>query len=136
MQPPVTRQAYRPARIDPLPGTPFGVMYPMLRPTVSGFGSGALVAGLAAVLVSFVVVCLGSAGAGRGWGALVSGAFAILAVLLGTAAIVAGVAGRRQASRSAGGVTGGGLALSGLCCGASAIGVTLLGFLLAVLLAG
>lgn len=111
-------------------GTPYGILYPLLRPAVSGFGIAAMVAGIAALLVAVVVVCLGTA-SGR---ALASGAFAVLALVLGGAALVAGVRAARAVRISNGGVRGRGMAVTGICCGAVAIGVTAFGIVLALLL--
>ncbi len=124
----------RPVRIDPVPGTQFGVAIPALHATVSGLAVGSMVAGIGSDLVSLAVVCFGALGAQSGWGALVAGAFATLAVVLGGGAIGTSIAARRQISRSAGGITGGGLALTGLICGICGAAVALLGLGLAFLL--
>jgi hypothetical protein len=130
----------RPVRVDPLPGTDFGVAYLSVSPTVSGPATGSMVAGIGSVLVALVVICFGVTGArstngtGGGWGPLVSGAFAILAVLLGAGALAVGLLTRRQIRRSSGRLSGGGLAVTGIACGASGLGVAVLGVLLAVAL--
>src|SRR5437764_5518100 len=71
----------RPVRIDPVPGTPFGIAIPALNPTVSGLAVGSLVAGIAAIVVSLAVLCAGISR--RSAGPLVGGAFAVLAILVG-----------------------------------------------------
>ena len=68
-----------PSRIDPVPGTDFGLAYINVPPTLSGQAVGSLVAGVASILVSLVVACFGVTGARDGWGPLVGGAFAVLA---------------------------------------------------------
>lgn len=132
--PPPPPQAARPVRVEALPGTPFGVAYLGVSPTVSGLAVGSMVAGIGSVLVAMVVVCFGLAGAQSGWGPLVAGAFAILAALVGGTAAAAGIVAMRQIRRAAGAASGRGLAVTGLACGASGVGLTLLGFLLAVAL--
>jgi hypothetical protein len=125
----------RPVRVDLVPGTGFGVAYPAVTPTVSGLAIGSLVAGIGAVLVSLAVYCFGLGGARDGWGVLVSGAFAILAALLGGAAVAVGLVAVRQIRRAPGELRGRGLAVAGVACGGSGAGLTLLGFLLALLVA-
>ena len=124
----------RPARIEPVPGTQFGVAIPALHPTVSGLAVGSLVAGIGSDVVSVLVFCFGVAGAQSGWGALVAGAFAALAFLVGAGAAGASLAARRQIGDSGGGITGRGLALAGLICGMAGAGLAVLGLALAVLL--
>jgi hypothetical protein len=123
-------------RVDPVPGTDFGVAYLAVNPTVSGLAAGSMVAGIGSDLVALVAVCFGAIGAssGGGWGPLVSGAFAILAALVGGGALAAGLATRRQIGRSGGRLSGRGFALAGIACGASGLGVAALGVLLAILL--
>ncbi|GAB2923989.1 hypothetical protein GCM10027280_08860 [Micromonospora polyrhachis] len=137
--PPPPREAWHaPRRVETVPGTPFGTVHLEVPPMVSGLAIGALVAGIASVLVSFLVVCFGLAGAAEGWGAWAAGAFALLGVLSGGAAIVLGLLGLRQirrvASPSAIRFRGRGLAIAGLSCGGTGLGVTVLAFLLALLL--
>jgi hypothetical protein len=119
-----------PARIDPVPGTPFGLIYLKVPEGTSGPAVGSQVAGIASILVSFVVACFGLAGAERGWGAWVAGAFAVLSVATGAAGIGLGLVGMRQVRRApAPGtipVTGRGLAIAGLSCGSSGIAITAL----------
>jgi hypothetical protein len=123
----------RPVRVDPVPGTNFGVAYPGVPPTVSGLAIGAMVAGIGSVLVATLVFCFGLAGAQATWGVLVAGAFAVLAGLVGAAAVVSGLVAVRQIRRSAGAWTGRGMAVAGVSCGAG-VGLTILGFVLAALL--
>jgi hypothetical protein len=123
----------RPVRIDPVPGTPFGIAIPALNPTVSGLAVGSLVAGIGSILVSVAVVC---SGLGRSSsGALIGGAFAVLAIALGLGAVGAAFAAMREVRASGGQIRGRGLAIAGLACGASGVGVAVLGMLLAVVLA-
>lgn len=117
-----------------MPGTDFGVVYLQVSPTVSGPATGSMVAGIGSALVALVVVCFGVTGASAGWGPLVSGAFAILAALLGGGALVVGLLTRRQIRRSSGRLSGSGLAVTGIACGASGLGVAVLGVVLAVAL--
>ena len=124
----------QPARVDAIPGTGFGVAYPRVAPTRSGAAIGSLVVGIASILVSFVVGCFGLVGAADGWGAAVSGAFAILAAFLGLGAVGLGLSGMREIRRrGAQAVTGRGMAISGVSCGAFGIGLTALAFLASLL---
>jgi hypothetical protein len=131
--PPPPRQLPRPVRVDPVPGTPFGVVYLGVSPTVSGIAVGSMVAGIGSVLVSLLVYCFGLAGAQNGWGPLVSGAFAILAGLVGGAALATGLVAMRQIRQAPTELGGRGLAITGVACGGSGIGLTVLGFLLVAL---
>jgi len=130
----------RSVRVDPVPGTDFGVVYLPVAPTVSGTAVGSMVAGIGSIVVALVVICFGVTGArsangtGGGWGPLVSGAFAILAALLGGGALAVGLLTRRQIARSSGRLSGGGLAVTAIACGASGLGVAVLGVLLAIAL--
>jgi hypothetical protein len=128
--PPVVMAGSGPVPVSPVPGTPFGVVYPAVPPTASGAAVGSLVAGIASGLVSLGVSCFGIAGAQPGWGAAVSGAFAILATFLGLGAIGFGVGALRQVRREAGALRGRGLAMAGISCGAVGLGITLLAMLL------
>jgi hypothetical protein len=123
----------RPVRVDPVPGTPFGVVYLGVSPTVSGLAVGSMVAGIGSVLASLLVYCFGLAGARGGWGPLVSGAFAILAGLVGAAAVGTGLVAMRQIRRAPGELGGRGLAITGVACGGSGVALTVLGFLLVAL---
>jgi hypothetical protein len=91
-----------------------------------------MVAGIGSVLVTLVVFCFGVAGASGGWGPLVSGAFAILAGLVGAAAVGTGIVAMRQVRRAPGELSGRGLAITGVVCGASGVALTALAFVLAV----
>ncbi|HET8683867.1 MAG TPA: phage holin family protein [Micromonosporaceae bacterium] len=125
-----------PTRVEPVPGTPFALAYLDVPPVMSGPAVGGLVAGVAGLLVTVVVACFGLAGARDGWGALVGGAFAVPAALLGAGAVTLGVLGQRQIRRAVPGrVTGRGLAIAAVACGASAVALTLLALGGAVLLA-
>jgi hypothetical protein len=137
--PPPPREGWhRPRRVDPVPGTPFGVLQLDVPPVTSGLSVGALVAGIASILLSLVVVCFGLIGASAGWGPWAAGAFALLAVLVGGAAVVLGALARRQIGRAkpppAVRFTGRALALSGLICAGIGLAATLAAFAVAVLL--
>lgn len=132
--PPPKEALRRPVRIEPVPGTPYGLAIYDSPPAVAGQAIGALLAGIAAVLVSFVVSCAGLAAAGSasedqpaGWGPLVGGAFTVLAGFLGLAGIGLGLVGIRRTRPgllAAGQRIGGrGLAIAGLTCGA--VGLTI-----------
>lgn len=154
---PVPFQPQRPARgegalpapvaVDPVPGTPFGVAVVGVAPTTSGPASASLVAGIGAILVSFVVGCFAAVGAQPGWGPVVAGAFAVLAALVGLAAIVLGRLGIRQVRRNdvrpyqgapdlsgPGPIQGRGLAVAGTICGGVGLALTGLAMALAVLI--
>jgi hypothetical protein len=122
-----------PIRVDVIEGTQFGVAYPTVPPTPSGPSIGSMVAGIVSILISFVVGCFGLVGSTDGWGPAVSGAFAILAAFIGAGAIGMGFYGLRQIRRGSGTVRGRGMAIAGISCGGSGIGLTVLMFLLAVL---
>jgi hypothetical protein len=127
--PPPARDSWRPpTRVEPVPGTSFALGYLSVPTTVSGMAVGALVAGMASLLVLTLVACFGFAGAGAGWGGWVAGAFAVLAAALGAAAIGLGLVSLRQIRRGdpAERRTGRGLAVAGLSCGASGVGLTVL----------
>ncbi|WP_117665189.1 hypothetical protein [Micromonospora sp. MW-13] len=119
-----------------MPGTPFGVVHLDVPPVTSGLAVGSLVAGIASALISLLVVCLGAtAGTQGAWAA---GVFAVLGVLAGTAAVVAGLLGTRQIRRPASPpavrFAGRGLAVAGISCGATGLALSLLGLGLALLL--
>ncbi|BCB86715.1 hypothetical protein [Phytohabitans suffuscus] len=128
--PPPPREAWlAPQRVEAIPGTNFAVVHLNVPPSTSGLAIGSLVAGIASVLVSLVVGCFGVAGASAGWGAWVAGAFAMIAVLAGGAAVVLALLATRQIRRAVSGIrsTGRGVAIAGLVCGAVGLGLTLLG---------
>jgi hypothetical protein len=128
--PPPRDAWHRPSRVEPVPGTGFAVGYFAVPPTTSGMSVGALVVGIASILISFLVTFFGLVGARDGWGALVAGAFAVLASLMGLAAIGLGLAGLRQIRRAGPGaqVRGRGLAIAGLACGGVGLAITVLAF--------
>ena len=115
-----------------MPDSPFGVAILPVPATSSGPATASLVAGIASILVSFVVACFGLYGASNGWGPVVAGAFAVLAGCAGVAGVVLGVTGRRQVRRGAGGVTGRGLATWGVVCGGIGLAVTVLSLSLSI----
>jgi hypothetical protein len=112
------------ARIDPIPGTEFGVAYAVVPPTVSGMAVGSLVAGIGSIAIAFVVGCFGLWGASGGWGPIVAGAFAVLAAFLGFAGLGLGFLAIRQIKAAAGRLTGRGLAIAGMYCGAAGVVLT------------
>lgn len=141
MQPPPPRAVpapreppRRPARVELVPGTRYGLAIFAAPPTTSGPAVGGLVTGVAALLVSLLVACLGlsdlaastSGGAG-GRGALVGGAFAVLTGFLGAAGIGLGLVGLRQRRRTVpavdGEIRGRGLAIAGIACGGTGIAI-------------
>jgi len=124
-----------PVRVDPVPGTNFGIAYLGVPPLVAGQAIGSLVVGIGSILVAIVVGCFGLAGADGGWGPLVGGAFAVLAGLLGLAGIGLGLVGLRRIRQSGGQVKGRGLAIAGISCGAVGVGLTVLALLAALLFA-
>jgi len=127
-----------PVAVEAVPGSPFGVAIVGIAPTTSGPAVASLVAGVGAILVSFVVICFGTLGAQSGWGPIVAGAFAVLAGLIGIAAIVLGRVGYRQIKLAVGwGATRGrGLAVAGMICGAVALVMTVFAVIFAVLESG
>ncbi|GAA2628127.1 hypothetical protein GCM10010399_69670 [Dactylosporangium fulvum] len=121
-------------RVDVVQGTPFGVAYPLVQSTPSGPSIGSLVAGIASILVSLFVTCLGVGGAQEGWGPTAGGAFTALAVFLGLGAIGLGVFGMRQIRLAGRGVTGRGMAITGIVLGSVGAGFALFSLLLAFVL--
>lgn len=121
-----------PVHVEPVPGTEFGLAIASVPPTFSGQAIGSLVAGIASIVVSLVVGCFGIAGGGEDWGVLVSGAFAILAGLLGLAGVGLGLVAVRLVKASRGRITGRGVAVSGIVCGGSGVVLTAGGMLLAL----
>jgi hypothetical protein len=129
--PPPQDSVRRPVRVEPVPGTGYGLAIVGAPAATSGPSVGALLAGIASILVSLLVSCFGlvelsaTDDGQRGTGVLVGGAFAVLAGFLGCAGIGLGVAGMRQTKRGAGGppVAGRGMAIAGLVCGAVGLGI-------------
>jgi hypothetical protein len=113
-----------PRRVEPVAGTPFAVAYLDVPRATSGPAVGALLAGVGSLVGVLLMGCFGALGTQANVGALVGGAFAVLAGLLGAAGIVLGVLARRQVRRD--GVRGGGLAIAGIACGAAGIALTVL----------
>jgi hypothetical protein len=134
MRTPAPAPAWAPPRIEPVPGTPFGLAYFSVPPTVSGQAVGGMVAGILSILVSLVVACFGLAGARQGWGPLVGGAFAVLAASAGLAAIALGWFSVRQITRSGGRLTGRGMAIAGISCGATGLAFTAVALALALVI--
>ncbi len=117
-------------RVEPVPGTPYGLAILGPPESTSGAAVGSLVSGVGSVLVALLVSCVGLLGAEEGWGVWVAGAFALLAGALGVAGVALGVVGVRQTRRPAGtGPTdrppgGRGMAVAGLVCGGAGLLVT------------
>jgi hypothetical protein len=136
--PPPASGRWQPERVEPLPGTEFGLVQLRVMPITSGLAIGSLIAGIGSILVSFLVLCFGITGAKNGWGGWVSGAFTLLSVIFGAGAVALGLVSRRQIGRSGhtGQVrfTGRGMAISGLICGCAGAGIALLSLALALVL--
>jgi hypothetical protein len=136
--PPKQNEAWAPERVEPVPGSEFALVQLKVVPITSGLATGSLIGGIAAILVSTLVLCFGLYGLSAGWGAVVAGAFALLAVLVGGGSIGLGLAARRQIRLSGqeGRVrfVGGGLATAGILCGATGLGIAALTLLLVVVL--
>lgn len=126
--PPPPEAWQRPVRVEPVPGTPYGLAILGPPEATSGPAVGALVAGIGSGLVALFVACSGLAGAGAGWGLWVAGAFAVLAACLGVAGTGLGVVGMRQTrARPAGPrpvVKGRSMAVAGLTCGIAGVVIT------------
>ncbi|MEV6800129.1 hypothetical protein AB0M91_17520 [Micromonospora rifamycinica] len=136
MPPPPPDAPRAPKRVDPVPGTPFAVVYLDVPAVTSGPAVGSLIAGVVSILVSFLVICFGVGGAQLG-GAWAAGAFTVPGMLAGGAAIVAGLLARRQIRRAAPPpavrFTGRGLATAGISCGGVGLLLSLSGLGLALL---
>jgi hypothetical protein len=126
--PPPPLPGFGPVRIEPVAGTDFGLAYARVAPVKSGPAIGSMIAGIASLVVVLVEVCLGLAGSSNGWGALVAGAFAILAFLLGVGAIGGGLPARRTIRNSGGAITGRSIANAGIICGIIGACLAVLGF--------
>lgn len=124
----------RPAAITPIPGTPYAVALVEVRPTVSGPSVASLVAGIASIAVSLVVVLFAALGAADGWGPAVAGAFAVLGTVAGVAALGLGAAGLRRIKTSAawGATVGRGAAIAGLACAGVGLVITVVTMLAAL----
>lgn len=131
---PPPETARQPVRIEPAEGTPYGLAIYAAPTVLSGPSVGALVAGIAAILVALVVGCFGmvslslaTEGQAAGGGAAAAAAFTALTLFLGAAGIGLGAVGMRQTNpvrRPPGTVVRGrGMAVAGLVCGA--VGVVL-----------
>jgi hypothetical protein len=136
--PPPSDGRWQPVRVDPVAGTEFGLVQLQVPPLASGQATGSLIAGIASILVSFLVLCFGVTGASRGWGGWVAGAFTVPGVLVGGGAIALGLIARRQIRGSGreGRIrfTGSGRALSGIICGSAGVGISLLSLALGLVL--
>ncbi|WP_144121749.1 DUF4190 domain-containing protein [Catellatospora sichuanensis] len=123
-----------PVRVEVVPGTPYGLAVLGAPKTASGVAASALAAGVGSVLVSLAVWCFGVAGAQQGWGGLVAGAFAALSILLGAAGVLLGWLGMRQIRLAMGNMTGRGVAIAGLVCGAVGLVLAAVGLITAIAL--
>lgn len=123
-----------PVRVEPVPGTPYGLAILGTQPIVTGLASGSLATGIGSLLVSFVVALFALVGATGGWGPLAAGAFAVLALVVGTGAIVLGILAQRQVRRSSA-LRGRGLAISGIITGSLGVALTAVAILAAFALA-
>jgi hypothetical protein len=117
-----------PIRIEPVAGTEYGLAYLRVAPVRSGPAIGSMIVGIASLLVVLTEVCLGLVGSADGWGALVAGAFGILALLLGAGAIGVGLSARRTIRASGGAITGAAMATAGIICGIVGAAVAVIGF--------
>ncbi len=138
VQPPGPDGHWRPARVDPVAGTGYALVQLQVPAVTSGLATGALIAGIASILVSVLVLCFGTVGAGEGWGGWVAGAFTLLAVLAGGGAVAVGLVAVRQIRRSGAEgrlrFSGRGAAVAGISCGAVGAGIALLSLLLTLVL--
>ena len=136
--PPPAEAQWRPARVDPVAGTEYGLVQIEVAPVASGLATGALIAGIASIGVSALVLCFGVAGSSDSWGGWVAGAFALLAALIGGGAVAVGLVATRQIRGSGRDgrlrFTGRGTAIAGISCGAAGAGIALLSLALALLL--
>lgn len=136
--PPPPDGRWRPERVDPVTGTPFALVRLQVAPVLSGAATGSLIAGIASILVSFLVLCFGLAGSSDNWGGWVAGAFALLGVLVGGGAVgLGGFALRQIASSARPGrmrFTGRGTAIAGISCGIAGVGISLVSLALGLVL--
>ncbi|MFI5492544.1 hypothetical protein [Actinoplanes sp. NPDC051859] len=136
--PPPHDGAWTPGRVDRVAGTDYGLVQLQVVPAMSGQATGSLIAGIASILVSLLVLCFGAVGAEDGWGVLAAGAFALLSGLLGVGAIVTGVLAMRQIRSSGQGgrlrFKGRGVAVAGCSCGAVGAGIAVLSVAVSALL--
>jgi hypothetical protein len=136
--PPPAEANWRPARVEPVPGTEYGLVEVEVPAVASGQATGALIAGVASILVSTLAFCFGVAGSSDGWGGWVAGAFTLLAVLIGGGAATVGLIATRQIRRSGQDgklrFTGRSTAIAGISSGAAGAGIALLALALALVL--
>jgi hypothetical protein len=105
-----------PARYAAAPGTgQFQLALPQLGTIVAGPAVGSLVAGIAAIVVSFGLMCAGATG-----NAIVIVAVTVLGVFFVAAAGLLAAVSLRQIKRSAGEYRGRGMAIAGIACGGAA----------------
>jgi hypothetical protein len=132
-RPPAGSSVATPERIEAVAGTDFGLAYAQLEPIMSGQAVGSMILGIASILVTLPEAALGLRGAGAGWGALISGAFGILATLLGSAAIGIGVVATRSVKRSVGSLRGYGIGKAGIILGIIGVSLAVISFVLALI---
>jgi hypothetical protein len=123
-----------PVHVEQVPGTEFGVAYLRVPPTVSGLAVGAMIAGIASILVAFIIGCAGVAGLQNESIPIIAGAFAVLAALLSFAGLGLGYASTRQIRNGRGRFSGRGMGVTGMVCGGVGILFTSGGVLLALAL--
>ncbi len=128
--PPRADERWRARTVEALPGTGFALVQLEVPPVTSGLAVGGLIAGVAGVLASTLVLCFGLTFAGDGTGLWVGGAFALLAGLFSLAGLGLGLGARRQIARSGSTgrirFTGRGVAIAALVCGAAGLLLTVL----------
>lgn len=123
-----------------MPGTPFGVVHVDVPAVTSGLAVGSLVTGIASILVSLLVACVGVVGADAdgAWGAWAAGAFTTLGALTGAGAVGVGLFGLQQIRQPlpppAVRFSGRGLAWAGVSCGGAGLLLNVGGLGLALLL--
>src|SRR5215207_5765501 len=65
--PPRPKEAWTPERVEPVAGTEFALVQLRVAPITSGLATGSLIAGIASILVSTLVLCFGLIGLSDGW---------------------------------------------------------------------
>lgn len=132
--PPNQAPAFRPVRVESLPGTEFGVAYLGVPPTVSGLSVGSLVAGIASLALGLLLGCIGLFSLGSDSGPIVAGAFAILTAFVGAGGVGLGIVSLRQTRSASSRLRGRHLGTAGVICGGlgvlSAVGGLLFAFLM------
>ena len=136
--PPPADAQWRPARVDAVNGTEYGLVQLEVPAVTSGRAIGSMIAGIASIGVSVLVLCFGVAGSAESWGGWVAGAFTVPSVLVGGGAVALGLVARRQIRLSGQDgrlrFTGRGAAVAGISCGAAGVGIALLSLALGLVL--